>query len=119
MSSPPDTPHDFKKGQLVIWNKQGLAALVDVNCYGWRAINADELDRWHKSEDSRGIDSAGETKLPPKTVYIKLEEDRVYEVIRARCSSWLSFQQITKCAEIFCFATGERFFIQRRLLRHV
>jgi hypothetical protein len=115
-------PITLKKGQLVVWDHSSYGSSPSrfkVLCYGWRPIRSDELAEWYKSDASKGMDDAGETKLPPREVRIEVRQDRVYEVIRARCTSSRDYDTIPKCAELLCFATGERFFIERRKLRHV
>ena len=111
----------LKKGQLVAWDpsSDSSPSFIKVLCYGWRPIRSDELTAWYKSDASKGMDDTGETKLPPRNVLIEVRQDRVYEVIRARCTSSRDYYTIPKCAELLCFVTGERFFIERRKLRHV
>lgn len=99
----------FSKGQLVVYVAWPEASTT----HGWRRVNSQEYQRWYNSEDSKGIDDAGESKLGPRDTYINIIEDRPYEVIRARCSASLGYGRESNCMEVFCFVTGERFFVKR------
>lgn len=98
----------FSKGQLVVCVKSRAQGPL-----GWRRVNSQERQRWYNSEDSKGIDDAGESKLGPRDTYINIIEARPYEVSRARCSASLGYGRESNCMEIFCFVTGERFFVKR------
>ena len=50
----------FKAGDIVLVRRHS-----DV----WRPITLEELAEWETSEDSRGLDSAGELKIPPRSRY--------------------------------------------------
>lgn len=52
--------------------------------YGIRPPTQEELEAWYASDDSKGMDSAGETKLPPLTVYILVKPSDELRVLRAR-----------------------------------
>jgi hypothetical protein len=92
--------------------------------WGWRAITAPELDAWQKNlhesiRDGRlePHDSGGESWLPPRQVGISLQADRVYEVIRARCSPYYEYQKMPHSCLVRCLLTGEELYIERRLLQ--
>lgn len=52
--------------------------------YGSRKPTADEIQTWRDSDLSKGLDSAGETKLPPRSVSVELRRDEVFQVVRGR-----------------------------------
>lgn len=52
--------------------------------YAQRAPTEPELEAWENSPASKGLDSAGETKLPPRAVNMALYKGRQYTVLRGR-----------------------------------
>ena len=99
----------FSKGQLVVC----VVRSGTKGPLGWRHVNNQEYQRWYKSEDSKGVNDAGESKLGPSDTYINIIEARPYEVSRARCSASLGYGRESNCMEVFCFVTGEHFFVKR------
>lgn len=94
-------------------------ALNDENgtVAGRRPITQEETEAWYASDASKGLDSAGESKLPPRSVWLTLHRDRVYHVIRARCRVALGWGNPTPgMTELMCAQTGETAFIKRDLL---
>lgn len=62
---------------------------------GRRPLDRDELAAWYASPDSRGLDSAGETLLPPVSWLYRIEPDATATVLRARCRARLSYGRQT------------------------
>ena len=82
-----------------------------------RPITHEEQAEWYNSEDSKGMNSAGESKLPPRSVGVTLHRDRVYQVLKARCRASLGWGNPTPgLAKILCTHTGEETYIKRELL---
>jgi hypothetical protein len=82
-----------------------------------RPITEEEVRDWYNSDASKGMTSAGETKLPPQSRQITLHRDRVYHVLRARCRVRLGWGNPTPgMAKILCTETGETAYIKRALL---
>jgi hypothetical protein len=82
-----------------------------------RPITSKETDAWYSSDASKGMNSAGETKLPPQSVHVTLHRDRAYQVLRARCRVRLGWGNPTPgMAKILCTHTGEETYIKRELL---
>ena len=82
-----------------------------------RPVTAEETTAWYNSDSSKGMDSAGESKLPPQCVYVPIHQDRVYTVLRARCRVRLGWGNPTPgLAKILCTKTGEETYIKRNLL---
>ena len=51
----------------------------------WRKTTSEEVDAWRNSDASKGMTSAGETKLPPRTAY-RQAGGRTYKVLSGRCT---------------------------------
>jgi len=88
--------------------------------YGERLPTSQDYEAWRKSDDSKGMDCAGETKLPPTSYYVKIPRGNLYLVLRARCRANLSYGNPTPgLALIRCSATGEEAYVKRDLLEVV
>ena len=84
---------------------------------GRRPVTEEETEAWYASDASNGLDSAGESKLPPRSVWLTLHRDRVYHVVRARCRVTLGWGNPTPgMTELLCTTTGETAYIRRELL---
>ena len=82
-----------------------------------RPITKEEQSEWYESDASKGMNDAGESKLPPTCVSIYLYEDRVYTVLRARARPRLGWGNPSPgMTEILCSVTGARAFIKRGYL---
>jgi len=85
-----------------------------------RPTTPEEQRDWYESPDSKGMDSAGESKLPPQVVGITIHADRKYVVERARCRIRLGWGNPTPgMAKILCTNTGEIAYIKREYLKVV
>jgi hypothetical protein len=113
MQTPFNTPPIFNKGTLVVLKPPQSLPRGWRGPTGWRKINGAELQRWYDSPFSKGMDSAGESILPPLYTDIELVEGRVYEVARGRCSVSRGYHKVTGCMELQCYTTGELFFVKR------
>jgi len=105
----------MKKGnQVKLIGKYPYCGNDDIVSYRWetiyRHITAEEVQKWRDSPESRGIDDAGESKLPPTCARVsyeggtlnksdskteeemksKLSED-TFTVVRSRCAPRLSY----------------------------
>ena len=103
----------FYKGQLVVL----APTRPGVNIWGWRRVNAAEYQAWRDSPESRGMDDAGESKLPPKDTHVSCVPGQVYEVVRGRVSAAYGYGKRTGCMELQCYVTGERFYVERELFK--
>ena len=82
-----------------------------------RPVTAEETAAWYDSDASKGMDSAGESKLPPQAYTVLLHRDRVYTVLRARASVRLGWGNKTGgLAKILCTETGEETYVKRELI---
>jgi hypothetical protein len=85
-----------------------------------RPVTSEETASWYDSDASKGMDSAGESKLPPQSAYVLLHRDQVYQVLRARCRVRLGWGNPTPgMTKILCTETGEETYIKRHLIEAV
>ncbi len=85
-----------------------------------RPVTAEETAAWYASDASKGMNDAGETRLPPQSKYVPLRRGNVYQVLRARCRVRLGWGNPTPgMAKILCTQTGEETYIKRELLEVV
>jgi hypothetical protein len=79
--------------------RKGAIVAVRAHAELWRPRTSADHDAWLASEDSRGMDCAGETKLDSPTRMIRAD-GRTYTVTRARVSAQRGWGQVSKCAEL-------------------
>ena len=83
----------------------------------FRPITPSEQQAWYASDNAKGLNSAGETKLPPTSQLVYLHRDRTYQVLRARCKVRLGWGNPTPgLTKILCTNTGEETYVKRDLL---
>ena len=82
-----------------------------------RHVTTKEVQEWRDSPASKGINSAGELKLPPTCASVEADEvNDTFTVIRARCAPILAYRKQPKSAFIRNNRTGEEGYIQRAWL---
>ena len=82
-----------------------------------RPTTREEQQAWYKTDAAKGLDSAGESKLPPQSYLIKLYKGRIYQVLRARCRVRLGWgNPVGGMAKVLCTHSGEEAYIKRELL---
>ncbi len=86
---------------------------------GTRLPTRDDLDSWRKSDASKGMTSAGETKLPPTAYTVPVHKDKVYTVVRSRCAGHWGYRRHPGQALILDTETGHEIYIKRDLLEVV
>ena len=87
---------------------------------GHRPISDTELSEWYDSPASKGMNDAGESRLPPVSQRVILHADRVYPVLRARCRVRLGYGNPTPgLTKIMCTKTGQIAYVKRSLLEIV
>ena len=85
-----------------------------------RPTTREEQNDWYSTDAAKGMNDAGESKLPPQSYRISLHRDRVYTVLRARCRVRLGWGNPTPgLAMILCTETGEETYVKRDLLEVV
>ena len=103
----------MKKGNKVEL-KQGLG-YYDKHLI--RATTISETTAWRNSPDSKGINCAGETKLPPYSTAMPVEEGDTLTVIRSRCAPRFGWHSYTKMTLVRNERTGEEGYIKRRFVQ--
>ena len=92
----------------------------DGTVHSSRPITQDERNAWYDSPRSHGLNSAGETRLAPRSVTVMLHRDRTYTVLRARTAAQLSYGNKTGgLTKIFCSETGEETYVKTALIEVV
>ena len=81
-----------------------------------RPVTHEETQGWYASDASKGMDCAGETKLPPTAYAVSIHKDRVYTVVRARCAGHWSYRRHPGQALILDTETGHEIYVKRDLL---
>ena len=85
-----------------------------------RPITREETAVWYDSDASKGINSAGESHLPPQSKLVNLYRDRTYQVLRARARVRLGWgNPIGGLTKILCTHTGEEVYVKREFLEVV
>jgi hypothetical protein len=100
---------------------------------GFTHTTAEDTQAWHdemsrqvavakaKGEDTFSIvcDSAGESRLSPRSKTLVFPVDGVFTVIRARVRTTRGYHTVTGQTEILCTTTGQQGFVQRSFLEKV
>ena len=104
----------------------------------YRHVTREEIEAWENSSASKGMNSAGETKLPPtctrvefkggtlnrpdfkitKGEAVKLSDD-TFTVVRARCAPILGYRKSPGMALLRNNRTGEEGYMRRRYVKIV
>ena len=125
-----------KGNQVKLIGKYPYCGREGIVQYSWermyRHTTSEEVQAWRDSPASKGINSAGESKLPPRcvrvnynggTIYrpnltitvnerIKLSED-TFTVVRARCAPILGYHKYSRMTLVRNNRTGEEGYIRR------
>ncbi len=86
---------------------------------GFRMISTAEMTEWYESEESRGMDSAGESKLPPTFSTVQIQKSRPYTVLKARCVGNWGWRRHGGQTLILDTETGHEVYIKREYLEAV
>jgi hypothetical protein len=103
------------KGTNPYTNLTNLRGSIEYS-YGTilRHITEEEVQEWRDSPSSKGINSAGELKLPPTCAVVEADPvNDIFTVVRARCAPMLYYRKQTKSALIRNNRTGEEGYIER------
>lgn len=84
---------------------------------GTRLATSSDVEAWRNSDASKGIDCAGESKLPPTAYGVLLHRDRVYTLLRARCRPQWSYRSWPGHACVLDMKTGHEVYVKRELLK--
>jgi hypothetical protein len=119
------TETKFKKGDLVRLIKD-IREGINLRSYRLhtkpcieRATTPEEVQAWRNSPSSKGLDCAGESKLPPMIVDLEYDVHDTFTVLRARCSPKLGYYKKPKRAQVMNNRTCEIGYIERRFIEKV
>ena len=85
---------------------------------GLRHLTEDEVDMWYNSPASKGMNSAGETKLPPRCKTFAIRKDDTLIVERARCRVSFGYHNPTGgWAKVLNPVSGESLYVKREQLQ--
>ena len=115
---------NMRKGDLVQLDEAacrriGSFAMGEADTFVARRPSTQvEQQAWYKTDASKGMTSAGETKLPPQSTVVRLRYDQAYEVVRSRCRVRLGYgNPIPGMVAVQCMETGEIGYLKRELVR--
>jgi hypothetical protein len=85
----------------------------EVLCHWiWRDRTEAEHREWNDSDESKGMDSAGETKLDSPSRWRVPAADEVFIIVKARVTAPCGWNTVPGCAEIED-TQGVRWFVKR------
>ena len=131
-----------KGNQVKVLGEYPFCGREGIVKYSWpqiyRYITAEERQAWYDSDESKGMNCAGETKLPPTCAQVKFEggtivarerdnlpgftineseniklSDDTFTVVRSRCAPVLGYHKHNKMTLVRNNRTGEEGFIRR------
>lgn len=102
----------FKKNDLVKLKISSHTALEN-KIETFRKISVNELIRWHSNPANRGLDDAGETRLPPDSVVIKYEPGTLMIVSRAKISPVIGYRNKKNMCELLDPENGAIVWVSR------
>mgnify|MGYP003114245819 CR=1 FL=1 len=79
----------------------------------WRHTTRAEVEEWENSPSSKGMNSAGETKLPPRETSVRYEDGDTWTIVKSRCAPILFYRKTPKCVQIMNNRTNEIGFVKR------
>ena len=115
----------FRRGGLAMVKSEDeirnekLSSSFNQRIHGWRPLTQQEYADWEASPSSKGMDDAGETKLPPQNVYVSLKFGSVLIVVQARCRAPRGAWDIPNCMEVFDPVLGVKFFVQKKFMKEL
>jgi hypothetical protein len=116
--------YKFKKGDLVQLNEKicrtgrSLHMQKATTYTARRPTTQAEQQAWYQTDAAKGMNDAGESKLPPQSTAVPLEFGRPYEVVRARCQIRLGWGNPTPgLIAVQCMQSGDIGYLKRRLVQ--
>jgi hypothetical protein len=86
---------------------------------GIRLANTKDVKEWNKQPYSKGLTSAGESRLPPTAFLHRVYKNRVYTVIKARCRGRWSYRTWPGQTLLLDTYTGYEIYVDRNVLEVV
>jgi hypothetical protein len=90
-------------------------SVIEAFCH----LTAQELTDWYNSNESKGINSAGESKLPPTFSLVEIHTKDILVVEKARCRKTFGYSTSGGWTQVLNPKTGQSCFIKRNLLEVV
>ena len=81
----------------------------------YRPLTEREVTEWYESPNSMGMNSAGETKLPPTCVCVGVHSTDTFTILRARCAVYLGYRKTAGMMEVR-LSSGETTYIKRDMV---
>ncbi len=81
-----------------------------------RPITATEVTEWYASDLSKGMNCAGETKLPPTCSTVIVDVNEAFTVVRSRCRVKLGYGNPSTGMTELLTACGETAYIKQAML---
>ena len=81
----------------------------------YRPLTEGEVTEWYEGPSSKGMNSAGETKLPPTCVCVEVHSTDTFTILRARCAVWLGYRKTGGMMEVR-LRSGETTYIKRDMV---
>jgi hypothetical protein len=107
--------------------RKGVQVRIATECSDWtnvtdqiwgsRPVTPEEVEAWRNSPRSRGLNDAGETRLPPRSTSFRLSPLNSFTVLRARCRPQLGWGN--PCGGMVYLhdpESGEDLYVHRRYL---
>ena len=115
---------NMRKGDLVQLDEAacrriGSFAMRDAFAFmARRPTTQAEQQAWYGTDAAKGMNDAGESKLPPQSTQVMLKYEQAYEVVRSRCRVRLSYgNPLSGMVAVQCMETGEVGYLKRELVR--
>ena len=84
-----------------------------------RPVTPEETRDWYNSDASKGMNDAGESRIPPQSVSVALHKDSLYTVLRGRASVRLSYGNKTPgLVGLLDTRDGHAIYVKRNLIIH-
>ena len=118
------TDCEFKTGDLVAVDFSESNFRWDHtttrSCWvGYRELTAEEIAIWRRSPASKGLNDAGETKIPPSWENVEVYEGEILAVLKARTRFVCGAFTKPKCSKVLRVSDGEVFYLERKHLKSV
>lgn len=85
----------------------------------WRPTTPEERDAWYKTDAAKGMNSAGESKLPPTATRVMFPADGTMTVLRGRAAPVMHYRKQSGRVMVRCDVTGRESFVKRGDIEHV
>ena len=92
--------------------RKGVTVAVRKGSAVWRDRTQEDHEKWRNSEDSKGMDCAGETKLDSPSRWRK-NDGTTFKVVRAAASVRRGWYQVGKCS-VLVDSEGVQWYAERK-----